>query len=210
MAFLSYSQAGQLLSRYKLPIVKSVMAHSEAQALKAASAVGYPVVLKAISPDVVHKSDKGLVMLDLKSVDEAKAAYALLSKRARKLKLEGILVMKMALGLELIIGMKRDAQFGPAIMFGLGGIFVEAIKEVTFRITPVSSKDALEMIRESSAYGILSGARSQKYDVNGLANIIVKLSRLASENSNIDEVDFNPVIVNAGSAEIVDVRVRQG
>ena len=126
---------------------------------------------------------------------------------AVKKRLEGVLVQKMESGIEVIIGMKNDAQFGPVLLFGLGGIFVEILKDTSLRITPVDKKQALGMIQEIKSYPLLEGVRGGKaVNIDAIADIIVKTSKLA-ENKKIREIDFNPVIVNERSAAIIDVRI---
>ena len=171
-----------------------------------------PFIMKAISPDVIHKTDMGAVKLDIKNIKEAEVAWdeiisSVKSKNPQTV-IEGMLVQAMVSGKEVIIGMKRDATFGPTILFGLGGIFTEALKDTSLRIAPVSKEVALEMIHEIRGINILTGLRGEaSVDLEKLSDIIVKLSKLAVDHPEIKEIDLNPVIVNSDEAFVVDARV---
>ena len=185
---------------------------SEKSLLKEAKKLKFPLAMKIISPDIVHKSDAKVIVLNIENNEQLVKAYEEIVKNAKKFKknakIEGILLQEMMKGQEIIIGMKRDEQFGPVIMFGLGGIFVEILKDVSFRIAPVDKNGALEMIKEVKGSGILEGIRGQKKaKTDELAVIIAKISSLVLEDKKIIEIDFNPVIVNDKEAKIVDVRI---
>ena len=173
-----------------------------------------PFIMKAISRDVIHKTDMSAVKLDIKNVEESEGAWdeivsSVKSKNPQAV-IEGILVQTMVSGKEVIIGMKRDATFGPTILFGLGGIFTEALKDTSLRIAPVSKEVALEMIHEIRGINILTGLRGEaSVNLEKIADIIVKLSKLAIDNSEIKEIDLNPVIVNPDGAFVVDGRVME-
>jgi acyl-CoA synthetase (NDP forming) len=187
----------ELLKKYKLGFVDYKIVKDE----KDLDKIDYPVVMKVFSEEIVHKSEKGGVIVNIKDKDDALAAF----KKLRKIS-KDVLVQKMIFGKEVIIGMKKDPQFGPVIMFGLGGIFVEVMKDTSLRICPVNKDDAISMIKEIKAYKILSGTRGEKnVDIDGIANIIVKLSSL-SLKEKINEIDLNPVMVNEKEAVIVDAR----
>lgn len=165
--------------------------------------------MKAISPQVLHKSDRGGVMLGIKSAAEAEKAYHLLMERYRGVALDGVLVQKMAgkSAVELIVGGKRDAQFGQLLMLGMGGIFVEVLRDVTFRVCPIQKSDALEMIGELRSRAILEGARGRKpIDKNSLAATLVKISQLL-EKENPSEFDINPLLCDEKGCIAVDVRI---
>lgn len=200
----------KLLEKYKIPFVKSSLAKNIEDAKKIAKKIKYPVVLKAISPDMIHKSDVGAVSIDIEDEQELEEEYEILLKRIpkkAKKNLEGVLVQKMETGKEIMIGMKKDPQFGPVILFGLGGIFVEVLKDTSLRIAPIKKKEAIEMIKEIKGYNILEGTRNQEpVDINSLANIIVKLSDLSNEKK-VKEVDFNPVLADKRSAKVADMRI---
>jgi acetyltransferase len=171
-----------------------------------------PFIMKAISRDVIHKTDMGAVKLDIKNIKEAEVAWdeiisSVKSKNPQAI-IEDMLVQAMVSGKEVIIGMKRDATFGPTILFGLGGIFTEALKDTSLRIAPVSKEVALEMIHEIRGINILTGLRGEaSVNLEKIAEIIIKLSKLAIDHSEIKEIDLNPVIVNSDEAFIVDGRM---
>ena len=171
-----------------------------------------PFILKAISPDVIHKTDMGAVKLNLKNIKEVEAAWdeiisSVKSKNPQAV-IDGMLVQAMVSGKEVIIGMKRDATFGPTILFGLGGIFTEALNDTSLRIAPVSKEVASEMIHEIRGINILTGLRGEaSVNLEKIADIIVKLSKLATDHPEIKEIDLNPVIVNSDEAFVVDGRI---
>lgn len=205
------SKTAILLKKYNLPLAKYATANSPKKAAEMSGKISYPVVMKVDSKDIIHKSDVGGVKSGITLPAEAEEAYIQIIKSARKkapkAKIKGVYIQKMEQGTEVIIGMKRDAQFGPVIMFGIGGIFVEIMKDTAFSIAPVNRKMAIDMIKSIRSYPILSGARGKKpANIDAIANIIVKTSRM-SENKNILELDFNPVMVNEKSAVIVDARI---
>lgn len=179
--------------------------------VQAVRELGLPLVMKIISPDVLHKSDVGGVILNIDSEERAVDAFERIKEVAAKggYRLEGVLVERMApQGVETIIGAKRDPQFGPVLMFGLGGIFVEVFKDVSFRVAPLSKDDAIEMVSELKAYPLLKGIRGRKpSDINSLAEAIVKVSEMMMELPQISEVDLNPTIAYEVGYRIVDARV---
>ncbi len=201
MRQLNFEKSLALLKKYKIKFVESKIIKTE----KDLDGVKYPIVLKVFSKKIVHKTDKGGVILDLKNKEEAIKAFKKLKKISQKVLMQPMVSQKQ----EVIIGMKKDPQFGPVIMFGLGGIFVEVIKDISFRVCPVSKKDALEMIKEIKSYKVLTGLRGkQAVNINALADIIVKLSRL-SLKEKAEEIDLNPVMVSSRGALVVDVRIMQ-
>ncbi|MGQ9760167.1 MAG: acetate--CoA ligase family protein [Candidatus Methanomethylicaceae archaeon] len=173
--------------------------------------LGYPLVMKIVSPDVLHKSDVGGVILNIKRDEEAVAAYEKIREVAEKggYRLDGVLIERMApQGIETIIGAKRDPHFGPVLMFGLGGIFVEVFKDVSFRVAPISKDDAMEMISELKAYPILKGIRGRKpSDIMSLVDALLRVSKIMLENPQISEIDLNPTIVYENGYKIVDARI---
>jgi acyl-CoA synthetase (NDP forming) len=171
-----------------------------------------PWTLKAMSPDIIHKTDMAAVKLDIKSLKGAEKAWDDIEKSIHKKKpdavLDGMLMQTMVPGKEIIIGMKRDATFGPTVLFGLGGIYTEALKDTSLRIAPVSKEEADKMVRDIRGIHILSGLRGEKpVDFETLADIIIRLSKLAIEHQEIKEIDLNPVMANEKEAVIVDARV---
>ena len=197
MEQLEFERSIELLKKYDVGFVESCIIKDE----KDFDGINYPVVLKVFSKEIVHKSDVGGVIVGIKNKKEAIDAYKKLKKISRK-----ILIQEMASGKEIIIGMKRDSQFGPVIMFGLGGTFVEIIKDISFRVCPVAKKDAIEMIKEIKSYKILEGFRGDdSVDIKGLADLIVKISKL-SLKEDIKEIDLNPVIADEKKVVVVDGR----
>jgi acetyl-CoA synthetase (ADP-forming) len=207
------TEAKAVCIEYGIPVTKFELAKSEAQAVKFAEKIGYPVVLKIVSPDVVHKSDVGGVAVNLKDSKSVREAYRQILKNVKKhnakAKIVGVLVQEMApQSTEVIVGVTKDPQFGPAIMFGLGGIFVEVLKDVTFRIAPITKDEAREMITEVKAYPLLKGYRnSPPVDIAAIVGILLKTSKLAMEHQEIKELDLNPVMVYEKGAKTVDARI---
>ncbi|HHT9124773.1 MAG TPA: acetate--CoA ligase family protein [Candidatus Brocadiia bacterium] len=208
--------AKALLKAYGIPTPESVLTHTIKDAVKAAKSIGFPIVLKIVSSEIIHKSDVGGVKVGIKDVESLKTSYNKLLDNVKanvpKAKITGVLVEKMAHpSIEVIIGALRDPQFGPAVMFGLGGIFVEAIKDVSFRLAPVNEKEALEMIKEIKAYPLLNGFRgSPRLDVYTTAKTLLTVSRIISEIEQIKEIDLNPVLVYPEGIMVVDARVILG
>jgi len=193
-----------------------MFAHNAEKAVEAGNAMGYPLAMKIVSPDIIHKSDAGGVRVNLKDEAEVREAFNDIVRNAEKHtsrdRIVGTLVSPMvAYGQECIIGMIRDRQFGPVLMFGLGGIFVEVLKDVSFRVAPLSLEDMDEMIHEIKGYKILTGIRGEKQkDIDAVKDVLAKLSQIAVENPEINEIDLNPVIVHEKGASIVDSRVILG
>jgi len=211
--YLLEPEAKTLCQEYGIPVTKFRVAASVEEAVEFAQGIGYPVVLKIVSPEVIHKFDVGGVMLNLRNAGEVKDAYGKIIKNVKKHKPEakivGILVQEMApASTEVIVGSTKDPQFGPALMFGLGGIFVEVLKDVTFRIAPITESDAKEMITEVKAYPILKGFRGQPpADIDAIESILLSTSKLVMEHMEIKELDLNPIIVYEKGAKTVDARV---
>ena len=210
MRILTEHEAKKLLAKYGIPVTKEQIATSADEALAIALHIGTPVAMKISSPDIPHKSDAGGVVLNVKR-EYVRATYNKILSRIRKTApdagIEGILVQQMAPpGTEVIVGLKKDPQFGHALMFGLGGIFVEVYRDVSFRVIPVEREDALEMISEIKGYPILKGIRGRKpADINAIADVLVAVSEMA-EKENIIELDINPLIVGERGAVAVDAR----
>ncbi len=207
------TESRNLLSEYNIPLPDAAMVTTPAEAAEAADRLGYPLAMKIVSPDIIHKSDAGGIKLNLSNRDEVAAAFNGIMKNAKKVappeRIVGVLLSPMAApGQECIIGMIRDAQFGPVIMFGLGGIFVEVLKDVSFRVAPLADEDIDEMIREIKGYKILTGVRGEKpKDIEAIKGVLAKLSEIAINNPEITEIDLNPVIVREKGLSIVDSRV---
>jgi len=207
------TEAKMICEDYDIPVTKFKLAKNEQEAIEFAQEIGYPIVLKIVSPDIIHKSDAGGVKVNLKTEEEVKNAYNQILKNAKNYsqnaEIKGILVQEMApQSTEVIIGSVKDPTFGQTVMFGLGGVFVELLKDVTFRLAPVAEYDALEMIKELKAYPLLKGFRNNPtVDIDSLVNIILKTSNLIMEHSEIKEADLNPVMAYEKGAKTVDARI---
>ncbi len=210
MPQLSFNRTKKIIDNYDLPFVKSFLVRSLDNAVRKSKEIGYPVAMKISSTDIIHKSDAGCVSAGIENEEQAKKGYEKIINNAKKkkAKIEGVIVQKNISGEEVIIGMKCDSQFGPAIMFGLGGILVELFEDVSLRIAPIDKKTAEEMIGEIKASEILKGARGKEpVNIKALADILVKVSKLSMKNKKLDSIDLNPVIVDKRSAKIVDARI---
>ena len=205
----------EVLRAYGLPLPKSTLAKNENEAVKAAKKIGYPVVMKIASPQIIHKSDAGGVKVNLTNDAEIKNAFKEIIKNAKKYnkkaEIKGVLIVEMVKGgKEMIIGSKQEPGMGPVIMLGMGGIYVEVLKDVTFRLAPVTNKEADEMISEIKMQKILEGVRGEKpSDKAKLSECIQRLSQLVSDFPEIKELDMNPVLVleKGKGCKILDVRI---
>lgn len=212
-AMLTEIEAKQLLKNAGISVVDTRLATSKEQAVAIAKEMGFPVVMKIASADVVHKSDAGGVKLGLKTSTQVGKAYDDIMKSIKaafpNAKIEGVSVQALARpGVEVIIGMSKDAQFGPVLMFGLGGVLVEILKDVSFRIVPLVKRDAKEMVREIKGFPLLQGYRgSEPVDVENLENIVLKVSDFIEKTPEIKELDLNPVFAYKDGAVAVDARV---
>jgi len=206
-------EAYNLLKYYNIPVPEADLAKTPEEAGVIADRIGYPIVLKIVSPDIIHKSDVGGVIVGLDNresvIEGAKRIFSNVTEKAPHARIYGVLVQKMVpYGLEVIVGGIRDEMFGPVVMFGLGGIFVEVLRDVSFRITPVDYNDALEMINEIKSAKILEGYRSQPpVSKHALAEIIVNVSRLLLENPEIHSIDLNPIMAFSDKAVVADARI---
>jgi acetyltransferase len=208
-------EAKQVLRAYDFRMPEGRLVESADQAIETAERIGYPVVLKIVSPDIIHKSDAGGVRLNLASADQVRDAYDLLMLRAGRrmpdARIRGALIEKMGRrGREVILGMTRDPQFGPMLMFGLGGIFVEVMKDVTFHLAPITSEEAMQMLQGTRSYALLKGARGESpVDLDAIAAGLQRISQLSTDYPEIIELDINPYIVSGvgGGAYVADARM---
>jgi acyl-CoA synthetase (NDP forming) len=210
---LTEVESKELLKRAGIPVVEAKLARSKKEAAAISREMGFPVVLKISSSDVVHKSDSGGVKLGLTNATQVGKAYSQIISSVKQAypeaRVDGVSVQTMAPpGVEVIVGMSKDAQFGPVLMFGLGGILVEVLKDVSFRIVPVTERDAREMIKEIKGYPVLQGYRGQKpASIPALEQLIIKVSQFVEKNPQIKEVDLNPIFAYPDKAVAVDARI---
>jgi len=208
MEILSFEETKNLLIKYKLPFCKTEIFNSKEKALVFAKQIGFPVVLKIHAQKIFHKSEIGGVKVNIKNEEDFSSSWDEIEKNIEGKNIEGILVQEMVGGSEIAIGMKRDSQFGPVLMFGLGGIFIEIIKDVSLRIAPVDTTEAIKMIKEIKGFKILDGARGKKkVDLIKIAEILVNISNLSMKEEKIQSIDFNPVMVTDKQALIADFRL---
>lgn len=206
-------EAKTVCKLYGIPVTELKLAKTVKEAVKSSEEIGYPVVFKIVSLDVIHKFDVGGVILNINSREEAEEAYSQIIDSVKKYKpdakIDGILVQEMApCSTEIIVGAIKDPQFGQTLMFGLGGTFVELMKDVAFRIAPITKEDAQEMITEVKAYPVFKGYRGQPpLDTDTVAEILVNTSRLVMDHPEIKELDLNPVMVYEKGAKTVDARI---
>lgn len=206
-------EAWELLRTYGIPVPCCRLVKSVEEAVAAASVIGYPVVLKIVSKDILHKSDAGGVKVKIADEFGVRAAHAEILDSVKACKpdavIEGILVCEMLQpGMETIIGMTKDVSFGPTLMFGLGGIFVEVLKDVSFRVLPMTQADALEMIGEIKGYKLLQGIRGEKpRDVDAMSKLLLKVAKMIEDNPEIKELDINPCFVYEQGVLPADARV---
>lgn len=212
--YLSEASVRPLLQAYGITVVPGRTASNIKEAITIAGELGFPVALKIASPDILHKSDAGCIKLNLKGAEDVSRAYEKILENAattnQAARIDGMLVEKMApSGYEVIIGMKRDPQFGPLMMFGMGGIYVELLTDISFRIAPMSRKDATKMILETKAGNLLTGVRGQvPADIDMTADCIMRLGQLAIDFPEIGEIEINPLLVLAQGEGVMALDAR--
>jgi acetyltransferase len=208
------AEAREILLAYGIPLPKTILARSADEAAAAAEEIGYPVVLKIASPDILHKTDIGGVKVNLASASEVRDAFDLIVYRATRhmpdANIWGCQVQQMIKGgRETIIGVNRDPQFGPLLMFGLGGVYVEAFKDVTFRVAPIDRREAREMISEIRSYALLRGVRGEKpADLEAVADTLVRISQLVTDFPEIVELDINPLLAFPAGQGVLGLDMR--
>jgi len=211
---LDFHTASKLLRKYKIPFADFGIAESRAQATEIAKKLKFPVAAKVVSEDILHKTDTGCVRSGLENENQVIHAYTDIMRNAKRhgaKNIDGVMIQKMTYGKEIIIGGKTDPQFGQVVLFGLGGIFVEVIKDVAVRIAPIKQRDALKMMKEIRGYRILTGVRGEKaVNLNKVASSIVAISRLLAQHPEIHELDLNPIFANERTCTAVDVRILVG
>jgi len=212
-SILTEFESKRILKQAGISVVETKLAETQKEAVLLSRKIGFPVALKIVSPDVIHKSDSGGVKLSLNHPTEVKKAYDEIFKKVKKhyphAIIHGVSVQKMARpGTEVIVGTSKDPQFGPVIMFGLGGIFVELLKDVSFRVVPVDKRDAQEMVEEIKGYPLLQGFRgTEPASIPAIIETILKVSRLVEENPQIKELELNPIFAYRDKAMAVDARI---
>ena len=213
---LTECEAKDVLRQAGVPVVETELAGSKPEAVAISSKMGFPVVLKIASTDITHKSDSGGVKVGLHTVAEVESAYddimSSVKRKNPKAEIQGVSVQNMAKqGVEVIIGMSRDPQFGPVIMFGLGGVMVEILKDVSFRLIPLTEKDAHAMIKEIKGYPLLEGYRGQEpCDIRSLECLLLQVSDFVECNPDVEELDLNPVFAYGDGVIAVDARIVLG
>ena len=211
---LDFFTASKLLRKYRIPFADFNTAKNRTEAQRIAQKLKFPVAAKIVSEDILHKTETGCVRAGLENENQVARAYSEIIKNARRNRarnIDGVMIQKMHKGNEIIIGGKTDPQFGQVVLFGLGGIFVEVIKDVAVRIAPITSRDALGMMKEIKGYRILTGARGEKpVNLNRIADSIVSVSRMLAQHPEIHEMDLNPMFATERDCTAVDVRILVG
>ena len=205
---LSEYESKQILASYGIPVTQEELVINPEDLSQAIHKIGYPLVMKGCAADIAHKTEKGLIRVDVRNEDEARIAFKDITA-AMDGEEKAVLVQQMVKGQrELVVGLTRDPQFGPCVMFGLGGIFTEVLEDTSFRVAPIERRDALEMILEIKAHKILEAIRGMEpADKDMLADILIAVGRLGIENESIMEIDINPVIISRGKPVAVDALV---
>jgi len=205
---LSEYESKNLLRHYGIPVVREVLANDHGEFLRAVAEIGFPLVIKGCSAGITHKTERNLVRVDIRNEQEAQAAFedllALMEGESRSL-----LVQEMVKGTrELVVGMTRDPQFGPCVMFGLGGIYTEILKDVSFRVAPLEKTDALQMTQEIRGRKILEGMRGMPpADVEMLCRILITMGEIGLGHEAVKEIDVNPLILSGSKPVAVDALV---
>jgi acetyl-CoA synthetase (ADP-forming) len=208
---LSEYESKQLLSAYKIPVTKEVLIRNRESLVEAIEEIGYPIVLKGCSPDIAHKTEKGLIRVDIRNEEEALTAFQEIKAGMNGTE-NSIIVQELIRGKrELVAGLTRDPQFGPCVMFGLGGIFTEILNDVSFRVAPLEKFDALEMMQEIKGHSILGAIRGMEaVDLEMVADTLITIGKIGMENENIKEIDINPLIISGNKPVAVDALVVLG
>ncbi|MGB6066844.1 MAG: acetate--CoA ligase family protein [Desulfomonilaceae bacterium] len=205
---LSEYESKQLLAGFGIPVTREILVENAEDLISATRNIGYPLVLKGCSSEISHKTETDIIRLDIRTESEAVAAFHEIKAKLNGIP-GGILVQEMIKGQrELMAGLTRDPQFGPCVMFGLGGIFTEILKDVSFRLAPLKPRDADDMMREIKGHKILEAIRGMEAaDTDMLVKILMKLGDIGIENEPIKEIDINPLILRGGKPVAVDALV---
>ncbi len=204
---LSEYESKQVLASYGIPVTRELLVDSVQDLINATKEIGYPLVLKGCSSGIAHKTEEGLIKVDIRNEEEAKAAFEEIAANIGTE--DAVLVQEMVKGQrELVIGLTRDPQFGPCVMFGLGGIFTEILKDISFRVAPLEERDALEMMQDIKGHKILEAVRGMEAaDLDVFSDILIKVGRIGLENEHVKEIDINPVIISGNQPVAVDALV---
>jgi len=205
---LSEYESKQVLSAYQIPITREFLVFDEKNLIKSAKKIGYPVVLKGCDAEIAHKTEKNLIRANIVNEQDAITAFNDIQARMNKNN-AAVIVQEMIMGKrELVAGLIRDQQFGPSVMFGIGGIFTEIFNDVTFRIAPINRQDALEMMNEIRGKRILDAVRGMEAaDREQLSDILIRIGQIGIENKMVCEIDINPIIISKGRAVAVDAMI---
>ncbi len=205
---LSEYESKQVLASYRIPVTREELVDNVEDLFKAAAKIGYPVVIKGCAADISHKTEKGLIRVDVRNDEEAASAFKEITA-AMDGPDRSVLVQQMVKGQrERVVGLTRDPQFGPCVMFGLGGVFTEVLKDTAFRVAPLEKRDALEMMHEIKAHEILEAVRGMApADKDMLAEILITVGQIGIENEVIKDIDINPLIISDGKPVAVDALV---
>jgi acyl-CoA synthetase (NDP forming) len=205
------TESKEILEQWGIPIVPCEVATSREEALRLAHSIQFPVVLKTLSPDIIHKTEAGGVKLNLTTDKDVRSGFDEIIESSKRnfpsAKVFGVTVQKMVSGIEVVIGVTKDPQFGHVLMFGMGGVGVALLKDTTFRLIPIDAVDADEMIRDIKGFPLLKGYRSWRADLEGLARILMKVSDLIMAYPDIGEMDLNPVITSPSGSVVADARI---
>ena len=205
---LSEYESKQVLAAYQIPVTQEILVNKRSEVKEAARALGYPLVMKGCSAEIAHKTERGLIYVDLRSEQEALAAFdEIMAKMSGQ---DGdVLIYKMIKGRrELVMGLTRDDQFGPCVMFGLGGIFTEILRDISFRRAPLKRNDAFDMMEEIKGHSILDAVRGMAAaDKDQLADMLIRVGEIGLEIEQVREMDLNPVILSGSNPVVVDALI---
>ena len=205
---LSEYESKQVLTEYQIPVTREIWVNNVTDLREAVRDIGFPLVIKGCSAEISHKTEKGLIKVDIRNEKEARTAFEEIMTHMKGTD-DAVLIQEMVKGQrELVAGMTRDPQFGPCVMFGLGGIFTEILKDISFRVAPLERRDALEMMQEIKGHKILGTVRGMEaVDLDILAQVLIDVGRIGLENDEIKEIDINPVIISGNKPVAVDALI---
>jgi acetyl-CoA synthetase (ADP-forming) len=205
---LSEYESKQVLALYDIPVTHEILLTDKTQIQKAATGIGYPLVMKGCSAAVAHKTEKGLIHVDIRTIEEARNAFDEIMAGLKGFD-GAVLMQEMVHGKrELVMGLSRDDQFGPCVMFGLGGIFTEILRDISFRKAPLNKNDALKMMREIKGHKILDAVRGMEaVDMELLSDILINIGRIGLDIEQVQEIDLNPVILSGTKPVVVDALI---